>query len=249
MSSAAGLLFELANIDRLTILTEIDRGPLKLSQVARKLSATVQETSRHLERLSKAKLIEKDSTSSYRITSFGKLVLSILPSLDFLQQKREFFLSHDLFSLPQGFAQRIGELSEHQALKRLDDSLAITERIIRGAEQYVWLMADQNVRQSYPHTHQQHVSRRLLLPKESDLQDFQHMRNESGSELQIGFVDNVKVTIVMNEKMAAVCFPGLDGRMDFTQGFAGETPKFHTWCRDLYNHYWDGSTKKTWSAA
>ena len=67
-----------------------------------------------------------------------------------------------------------------------------------------------------------------------------------GLELQIGFVDNVKVTVVMNEKMAAVCFTGLDGRMDFTQGFAGETPIFHAWCRDLYNHYWDGSTKKNW---
>ena len=98
MSSAAGLLFELANVDRLTILTEIDTEPLKLSQVARKLSATVQETSRHLERLSKAKLIEKDSTSSYRITSFGKLILSLLPSFDF-SRREERFLSHNLSSL------------------------------------------------------------------------------------------------------------------------------------------------------
>ena len=227
MSSAAGLLFELANTDRLTILAEIDRAPLKLSEIARKLSATVQETSRHLERLSKAKLIEKDSTSSYKITSFGKLILSILPSFDFLQERREFFLSHDLSSLPQGFAQRIGELSECQALERLDDALASTERIIREAEQYVWIMADQNVRQSYPHEHPEPVSRRLLLPRGADLQTFQHMQNGAGSELQIGFVDNVKVTIVMNEKMAAVCFLGLDGRMDFTQGFAGKTTKFH----------------------
>lgn len=246
MSSAAGLLFELANTDRLTILAEIEKEPLKLSQVARKLSATVQETSRHLERLSKAKLIEKDSTSSYRITSFGKLILSLLPSFSFLQERREFFLSHDLSSLPQEFAQRIGELSECQGFERLNDALTNTERIIREAEQYVWLMADQNVRQSYPHEHPQQVSRRLLLPKGTDLQAFQDMRNEAGSELQIGFVDDVKVTIVMNEKMAAVCFPGLDGRMDFTQGFAGKTPKFHAWCQDLYNSYWDRSAKKNW---
>ena len=99
MSSAAGLLFELANVDRLTILTEIDTEPLKLSQVARKLSATVQETSRHLERLSKAKLIEKDSTSSYRITSFGKLILSLLPLIRLSPgEKRVFPLTRPLLS-------------------------------------------------------------------------------------------------------------------------------------------------------
>ena len=107
-------------------------------------------------------------------------------------------------------------------MERLDDSLAITERIVREAEQYVWLMADQNVRQSYPRKHPEQVSRRLLLPKESDLQDFQHLAESCrGLRLQIGFVDNVKVTVVMNEKMAAVCFTGLDGRMDFTQGLSG----------------------------
>jgi predicted transcriptional regulator len=245
MSSAAGLLFELANTDRLRILTEIDKEPLRLSQVARKLSATVQETSRHLERLSKAKLIEKDSTSSYRITSFGKLVLSLLPSLDFLQKRREFFLSHDLSFLPPGFAQRIGELSEHHYVDRLDEALAHAERVIKEAKQYLWLMTDQQVRQSYPHEHPEPVSLRLILPMGIDLEAFQRIRKQAGSRLQIGFVDDVKTTIVMNERTAAVCFPSLDGRMDFTQGFAGKTLKFHGWCRDLYTFYWEKS-KKNW---
>jgi predicted transcriptional regulator len=77
------------------------------------------------------------------------------------------------------------------------------------------------------------------------LEAFQRIRKQTGSRLQIGFVDNVKVTIAMNEKTAALCFPSLDGRMDFTQGFAGKTPKFHDWCRDLYSFYWEKS-KKNW---
>ena len=246
MSSAAGLLFELANADRLTILSEVEQQPLKLSQLARKLSATVQETSRHLERLSKARVIEKDSTASYRVTPFGALVLSLLPSFEFLQQRRDFFLSHDLSHLPQGFAQRIGELSESEVVVRLDDALAHAEHIIREAEQYTWLMSDQNVRQSYPHQHPEQVSRKLIVPREIDLQTFQQMRKEKGPEPEIGFLDDVIVTIVMNEKTALVGFPSLDGRMDFTQGFAGKASKFHEWCRSLYSFYWDVSTKKTW---
>jgi len=243
MSSAAGLLFELANTDRLTMLREIDKEPMRLSQVARKLSATVQETSRHLERLSKARLIEKDTNSAYRITSFGELVLSLLPSFDFLQKRRGFFLSHDLSSLPPGFVQRIGELSEHHYVDRLDEALAHAERVIKEAKEYVWLMADQQVRQSYPHEHPEPVSLRLILPIGIDLEAFQRIRKQTGTRLQIGFMDDVKATIVMNEKTAAVCFPSLDGRMDFTQGFAGKTPEFHGWCRDLYSFYWEKSKK------
>jgi len=246
MSSATGLLFELANADRLMILSEIGSQPLKLSEIARKLSVTVQETSRHLERLGRARLIEKDSTSSYRITLFGNLVLALLPSFDFLQKRREFFLSHNLSSLPQGFVQRIGELSENEAVERLDDALAHTEQIVKDARQYLWLMADQNVRQSYPHEHAAQVSRRLIVPRAVDLQTFEKMRRETASELQIGFVDEVKATIVMNENSAMVGFPSLDGRMDFTQGFAGENSKFHGWCHSLYNFYWDEASKKTW---
>jgi predicted transcriptional regulator len=244
MSTAAGLLFELANTDRLRILAEIDREPLRLSQIARKLSATAQETSRHLERLSKTRLIEKDSTSSYRITSFGKLVLSLLPSFELLQKRREYFLSHDLSFLPPGFAQRIGELSDHQYVNRLDDALAQGERVIKEAEQYLWLISDQQVRQSYPHEHPEAVSLRLIVPKGIDLQAFQRIKEQTGSRLQIRFADDVKVTIVMSEKTAVVCFPGLDGRMDFTEAFTGGISRFHGWCRDLFSFYWENS--KIW---
>jgi predicted transcriptional regulator len=244
MSDAAGLLFELANTDRLRILAEIDKEPLRLSQIARRLSATAQETSRHLERLSKAKLIEKDSTSSYRITSFGKLVLSILPSFDLLHKRREYFLSHDLSFLPSGFVQRIGELSDHEYVNRLDEALAQGERVIKEAEQYLWLMSDQQVRQSYPHEHPEAVSLRLIVPKGIDLQAFQRIKKQAGARLQLRFADDVKVTLVMSEKTAVVCFPSLDGRMDFTEALTGRTPQFHGWCRDLYSYYWENS--KVW---
>lgn len=240
------MLFELANDDRLNIVSELDKQPLKLTQVAHKLSATVQETSRHLERLTKARFVEKDSTSAYKTTSFGKLVLEVLPSFEFLERRRDFLLNHDLSGLPRGFVERIGDLLDHTVWDRLDEALARAEAVIREADGYVWLLADQNVRQSYPHQHPKHVSRRLIIPRDTDLRNFQHMQNGHGSELQVGFVDNVKVMIVMNEKTALLSFPALDGRMDFTQGFEGGSKDFHGWCYSLYNFYWDQAEKKTW---
>jgi predicted transcriptional regulator len=241
--SASELLFQLANADRLTILSEIDKESLKLSQIARKLSATVQETSRHLERLSEAKLIERDSTSAYHITSFGKLVLSFLPSIAFLRENRVFFLSHDLSSLPPGFIQRIGELTGCDYISQLDEALAHAEGVVKGAEEYVWLMADQLVRQSYPHEHPKSVSFRLILPTSIETEALQRIKNKIGGGLEIGIIDDARVTIVMNEKIAGVYFPNSGGRMDLSQGFTGKTRGFHKWCEDLYNFYWNNANK------
>jgi len=84
-------LFILASIDRLTLLSEIAIERRRLSQLSTKLSATPQETSKHLTRLRDAKLIEKDSDGFFCLTAFGRIMLNLLPSIRFLTQNREYF--------------------------------------------------------------------------------------------------------------------------------------------------------------
>ena len=119
MECLAELLFVLASIDRLTLLSEIAiEKKLKLSHLTTKLSATSQETSKHLMRLRNAKLIEKDPDGFFGSTPFGKIILNIIPSITFLTQNREYFFSHDISSLPLEFIERLGELQEgHMQIK------------------------------------------------------------------------------------------------------------------------------------
>jgi len=48
----------------------------------------------------------------------------------------------------------------------------------------------------------------------------------------------------MDEKIAAVFFPDLNGRLDLSRGFIGKSPSFQKWCHDLYTFYWDKSEKR-----
>jgi predicted transcriptional regulator len=75
----AELLFILASFDRLRLLSEIAIEKRRLSQLTTTLSATPQETSKHLTRLRTAKLIEKDSDGFFGLTAFGRLIMN--PSL------------------------------------------------------------------------------------------------------------------------------------------------------------------------
>jgi DNA-binding MarR family transcriptional regulator len=64
------LLFDLSSSDRLTLLFAIRKEEnLRLTQLAEKIRATIQETSRHVGRLAEAKLIEKNSDGFYILTS------------------------------------------------------------------------------------------------------------------------------------------------------------------------------------
>ena len=58
------LLFDISSSDRLTLLFAIRKENLRLTHLAEKISATIQETSRHLGRLTDTKLIEKNSDGS-----------------------------------------------------------------------------------------------------------------------------------------------------------------------------------------
>ena len=142
MERLAELLFILASIDRLTLLSEIAIKNRRLSQLTTNLSATPQETSKHLTRLRDAKLIEKGSDGFFGLTAFGKVIVNLLPSIRFVSENREYFLSHDISSLPTEFIERLGELQKGEYVDKVGTVLTHTQQVVQDAEEHIWLMAD-----------------------------------------------------------------------------------------------------------
>jgi predicted transcriptional regulator len=252
----AELLFIIASIDRLTLLSEIAIEKRRLSQLSAKLPATPQETSKHLMRLRDAKLIEKDSDGFFGLTAFGKIILNLLPSIKFLTQNREYFLSHDISSLPQEFIERIGELQEGEYGEKVGSILAHTQHVVQDAEEYIWLMAD------HPLGGQEYVTRsgklksshtvtwRIILPADSSI-DWPDLRRTVGSHkgrIEYRLIEdakNIKAGIALNEKIAGLTFPDIMGKkLDFNSGFRSNDPIFRKWSQDLFEFHWNKAEKK-----
>lgn len=244
------LLFDISSNDRLTLLFAIRREEnLRLTKLAEKIRATVQETSRHLGRLTEARLIEKNPDGPFTLTSYGKLVLLLLSSYGFLSKSRDYFLSHDISFLPQEFIERIGELSEYESLVNVSNVLRHTEQVLSSAKEYVWLMADQalitgpSIAQAVGN-HEVSVRiitlKSVLMPKQ-----YQETKTLLGNKLELKLLtdESVKVAIAMNEKIAGITFSDLKGKMDFNSGFESSTINFHKWCNDLFTFYWIRSKK------
>jgi predicted transcriptional regulator len=203
------LLFDLSSSDRLTLLFAIRKeANLRLTQLAEKIKATIQETSRHVGRLAEAKLIEKNSDGFYTLTSYGRLVLLLLSSYSFLSKTRDYFLSHDISFLPQEFIERIGELSVHECAVNVSNVLRHIEQVMSLANEYIWLMADQAVI-TWPSIAQSVGNRdlfvRIMIPKSSlTPEQYQQAKTLLGDKLELKLLpdENVKVGIAMNEKIA-----------------------------------------------
>jgi predicted transcriptional regulator len=147
LESLAELLFVLASIDRLQVLSFLrEEKGYRLSDIAQRLNSSIQEASKHVARLKDQNLVEKNPSSGYyTLTILGKLVIKLLHSIEFLSENKEYLLTHNVSSLPEEFIERIGELQEHQYNAKAGLVLSFTQQVIHEADKFVWLMSDHSL--------------------------------------------------------------------------------------------------------
>ena len=255
MKQLADLLFILASLDRLTLISEIDMNKQRLSQINSKISATPQEASKHLMRLRNAEIIEKDSEGFFNLTSFGKIILRLLPGLEFASNNREYFLYHDLSLLPLEFNERLGELCDSEFTDRVGPLLSYIQQTVTEAEEYIWLMADHPIGgDEYvggKKLETSNVKWRVIIPRGTDFDETTlrspPLLTKHKGRIEYALIadsNDIKAGIVLNEKRAGVSFPDMTGKLDFNSGFRSNDPLFHKWCFDLFNFYWNKATRK-----
>jgi predicted transcriptional regulator len=238
------LLFELSSTGRMTILLEIQKQRLKLSQISKKLDMTVTETFRHLQRLSEAKLVQKGVDGTYNLTPFGRLALSLLSGFDFISEHRDYFMGHDLSRIPREFISRIGELSAGNLVTDVMTGFRRAEIILQEAREYMWILSDQVLMSTIPIIEERvkgGVECRSILPE--NLIPPPRFEPPKFNTVpvrmhQLRSIAKVEAVIVMTERDAIFNLPDLRGKMDYT-GFVSKDPEFHKWAKDLYLYYWE----------
>ena len=238
---------ELAHSDRLRALSLIERERLKLTHVSERLNLSMQETSRHLSRLRDAKLVRKDSDGFYQVSPLGRITLRLLPGYNFIISNRDYFQDHELTWLPPEFIERVGELEEYEPGRGVMQVLHLAGVVMEEAEQYVWILTDEVMTASIPMIrkgYERGIRVRIMLPEQLRLPSgFELPEPAPASPMEMRRLNEVKVCIVMNEKLAGLCLPDPNGKIDFSAGFASRKPRFHKWCKDLFLHYWEEAKK------
>ncbi len=246
MERLSKLLFELSNENRLNIIVELEKGAMKLTALSRKLEFTVQETSRHLSRLSGASLVMKNVDGSYHITPLGKQTIEHLSGFEFLANHSRYFKTHTPSLLPREFGSRMGDLVKCEFSDNVMQSFGTVESMMKAAEEYIWIASDYVLSSTLPLL-EDAVSHglefRTILPEKLHLSAFAESHGPSFSShgqerMEHRTLKKIDTILVLSEKEAVVAFPTIEGKMDYL-GFQTIDELGHMWCKDLFRYYWE----------
>lgn len=247
-------LFELANADRLLILSQLQEGRNTLSGLSRQLGIVVQEIHRNINRLVEAGLVKKESGNSYSLTTLGSTTLMQLSSIKFLADNSNYFSEHSLGELPAKFLQRIGALVGSSFL---DNTVAVFEyqkELIDSTQEYLHIALPQVP--SYLIEYVQLILRRrvklcyilplnAVMPKKRHTAavhaEFYQLLREGA--VQRRMVKTLTAGVIMNEKQSILMFSTAKGEVDMGQCFSSRSEQFHEWCADYFDYMWSKQSR------
>jgi len=253
LEDLCNLLFELSNEDRVEIFNRLNEEAMNISTLAKKLSLTNQECSRHISRLSTVGLIKRDDDGRYHPNLYGDLIIKQLDGIIFSTKHREYFTTHSIANLPLEFIERMGELSG--SIYAQDQMVAISriEAMMREAEEYIWILHDQYFMGGYSigaEALNRGVEIRSIDPKiynpptqlrgEVSDRDRKTINDAVANGLcKLGTLKKINIFLQFSEKEAAlIAFPTVDGKFDYL-GFGSSDERVLKWCKDVFKFYWD----------
>ena len=243
------LLFELSHSVRYGIIKALAEEPLKLTKLGELVGANNPEVSRHLDRLKKARLVEKDPDGLYFITSFGNMIMSILPYLSFVTSHPEFFLEHDLSQLPPEFMCRLGELESCEVIEGMIVNVYRLDEISKDSRSRIFTVSNEFVSE-IKEEHFAEMDKALAggldfkyILQESQLEDKNLMKMaghfDSTQDKHFRVVPKVPLFCSICDNEMMIAFLDKKGKVDFSVSFCSSDPEVVRWCEDLLNYLWD----------
>ncbi len=232
------LFFELASESRLSILRELQKENLKMQEIARRLDVTPTEAFRQLERLSTASLVQRQPDGTFALAEYGKLVLQISTSLDFISKHKEYFLTHNLMRLPSQFVNRLGELEGADFEGDTIHNLNVGAQAFTEAKQYAWGIGEGTIPGNMSSVMNEHIQRgmqvKMLISQER--LPLSASLPQTPKNVELRGLSELPAIVVLTENVAGICFYQIGGKVDYA-GFFGRTPAFHDWVKDLFLYY------------
>lgn len=249
MQSLCDLMFELSNTDRVRILLSLLQGPENITGISKKLNTTTQETSRHITRLSDIGLVSRQPDSTYKITSYGKIVFNQVSGIEFLSNHKDYFIEHTMETLSYEFVSRIGELKKSNYIGNVMTVFQKIQEISDEAEEHIWRITDKRLNIIYPNIQKaadRGVEYRRIEPEtvtESPLIEIKPPVDPG----TVRSLESVPVFMAINEKeVGGLAFPRINGEFDYL-GFTSKDPQVLKWCSDIFKHYWSKGKPKVFN--
>jgi predicted transcriptional regulator len=260
--NTAKTFFELGSSQRLAIMFKVAAGGnCNLALLARELNSTMPEVRRNIVRLTQIGLIQKNVEGGFILTTFGKIILQQIPTIDFLSQNKVYFKDHSLSVTPTKFLKRLGSLNGSRHISGLVSTLEKWKEIYSQSQKYVYTMVPEvpieliesitsKLRAVADNTEFEFnyiLPQNAVVPKKRKqlLKEASFVELLREGRVKRKMVDKLIVGLVLNEKQACVAFPR-SGRDDddklepdiYSIFYSDDNTDFHEWCLDYFRYNW-----------
>ena len=248
------LLFEISNEHRHNILLVLKEQTFRSSELAKKTGLNNPEIRRHISRLIENNLIQRDVDGYYYITPYGSASLILFHEIQFLAKNNEYFKNHDLTGLPDSFLKQIGKLMKTRLILDTMDFIRHIQNLLKDSEKQVWMLVDKypiNLLPSIIESIDRGISVNIIESSQQELiPDFSELTSEESRALILTKttplyeqrnMNDIQLQLFLSESKCIVCFPNDKGEFDYI-GLLSEDDASLTWCKDLFEHYWNEAT-------
>ena len=251
MTKESNLIIEISSLVRVEILSLLQSSSLKTSQIAKKTNSTVQGVKRHLERLSKAKLIQKQIDGNFSLTPIGYSVLLQIDFFNFFSNNSMYFSNHLLDGIPEHMIRRMGELvsGEYESntmkgLQRVRNMIVDNNEWAHGIAAVVPLeffdVMKTNLEKGV--THKIIFGKNTIVPKGFEnypTRINQWLSAKKKNQIEEKFTEHVPLNMVVTDNEALLVFFNNTGALDAKSMFFGKDELFRKWCEDLFDYFWN----------
>ena len=255
MRELSKLLFELSNEDRLKILLELKKNPMKLSRVSEKFEFTVPETARNMTRLAETSLIAKDADGNFHLTAFGEASLQLVANFEFISKNAMYFKNHTISNLPPEYAGSIGCLKKSEFVSQFTEAMFNSENMIREAKESVWICIDEILASSLPifiEAIDRGIDLKKLMPRNAVIppailklaNDPAFDRAARARKAESRYLDQIDFFAIMSEKEVSIGFKNSAGLFDHAGSFKATDKTAIEWTKSLFLNYWQRAKRE-----
>ena len=240
------LFFELSNEDRLALIRMLREEPSNLTALSKKHDLSLQQTSRHLNRLGKNGLTEKTPSGKYVLTGYGWLIVDALDHLSFVSTHRDYICGHDLHGLPLDFLRTIDRLGNSDLKLNAIEFLGYISQNLEKATNFIYLQID-----LYPFE----TAENLIAAPEKGVR-VRVLKNHAVSRHDIAFNpvhlrshDRASPFVEVRRRVIdgpylyvsdAGCAVAFKTGSEFDyKGFTSQDPDAIEWCKGVFEYNWE----------
>lgn len=233
---ASDVMFEFSNPLRVEIMLRLAEAPGRLTEVAKTVHVTTAEVSRHLDRLMRVGLIDKNVENRYMLNQYGRILLYVYRGWSIIVENEEFYKTHNFETIPPSF-RNMALWNNAEIRSGVFNNLEIASEMSKNAKTFMYAIADA----AYPPLFKidRTIAKNGIIVKKLYQKGVDIPKEHFDDPLfDIRTLENIPFGMKVTENEGGITF-FKGGKLDYHEGLYGTDETFRDYLQSMFEYFWE----------